>query len=294
MLDQNMVNNDKDFKNSGYRNDLSPDFIGIDPLTGRYINNKYAKSLDAKDLTATDVEGSQGNFSTFGNDYLGKFTDQQRKQISSELLKQGMYRSDHGDIVIDDQDKARQIASALFGTDSAAPGSATTTTTDGPQNEQFKPQPTPNYITSLMGNQKPTPTTTGTMGSNGWNGMTGSQNLQPMTVSWADIQKKMQEQIAKYGPESIDPGFSGKMWGKDANGNPALVPMASKPNVSNSPFMTNLLEKAGATQADVQSASNPVAWDYKADPKSYMGYNSMSTAQKNDIWAKHKAAMGVR
>lgn len=77
----------------------------------------YGKVPDFDNLRAEDVWGSEGAFSTFGNDWLGKYTEDQRRQISQALLDQKLFQGDHGDVIIHskNQDRAREIASGILG-----------------------------------------------------------------------------------------------------------------------------------------------------------------------------------
>jgi len=71
-----------------------------------------------------DVWGGLGMFKTFGEDWLTKYSEQQRRQISQELLNQGLISSEKGDLVITDQNKARQIKDQVIGGTPAAPAPA--------------------------------------------------------------------------------------------------------------------------------------------------------------------------
>lgn len=90
----------------------------------QYLDSDQAKS-DAKlnfsemkksgQLKAEDVWGGYGMFKTFGSDWLGKYTEDQRRQISQELLNQNLVDSKKGDIVVTDSKKAKDIASQVLG-----------------------------------------------------------------------------------------------------------------------------------------------------------------------------------
>lgn len=114
---------DKIVNDFGARSDIPVDFIGYDTEgkygeKGRWYNNAYAMSKgDMQHLKAEDVWGSNGVFDTFGSDWLGKFTPDQRRRISERLLEEGVFSSDKGDLVIfgEDQDRAKQIADEIVG-----------------------------------------------------------------------------------------------------------------------------------------------------------------------------------
>jgi len=101
---------------SGFRSDLPDDFVGYDPDSGRWINNKFAKSLDTKDLRPEDVVGSNGVWDTFGDDWFGKYTHEERMKIAEALLKEGVFDTDHGDVVIysENRPRAREIADRVL------------------------------------------------------------------------------------------------------------------------------------------------------------------------------------
>lgn len=61
-------------------------------------------------LGAEDVWGGKGMFDTFGSDWLNKFSEQQRRDISQQLLEQDLIDQVKGDIVIKNQDAARRMA----------------------------------------------------------------------------------------------------------------------------------------------------------------------------------------
>lgn len=100
---------------AGARSDLDSNFIGYDPESGRWINNAYANTGDLSTLRPEDAWGSEGVFKVFGNDWLGKYTGDERRKITQALLDAQAFRSDSGDLVIDDKEKARQIGAQALG-----------------------------------------------------------------------------------------------------------------------------------------------------------------------------------
>lgn len=95
----------------GVRTDLGDDFIGFDD-DGRWVNNKYIRTHNEADLRPQDAWGSMGVFETFGGDkWLTDTTEDQRYQITEQLLNEGLLKGDKGDLIIfsDDQARAREI-----------------------------------------------------------------------------------------------------------------------------------------------------------------------------------------
>lgn len=76
-----------------------------------------AKTRDrtANPWTPEEVWGGAGMFQTFKDDWLGKYSENQRREISKRLLAENLIKSDHGDQLITNQDRARQIAGEVFG-----------------------------------------------------------------------------------------------------------------------------------------------------------------------------------
>jgi len=72
----------------------------------------YGVAPDMNALTPEQVWGTQGVFDTFRNDWLGKYSEDDRREISRRLIEAGMFQGDKGDLIIhsDNQDKAKQIA----------------------------------------------------------------------------------------------------------------------------------------------------------------------------------------
>lgn len=115
--------------NRGIRTDLDAAFVGIDPESKQWVNNAFATSGKVEDLRPEDVWGGQGVFSTFGNDWLGKYNEEQRRKISQGLLDAALFKLDHGDVIISDRDKALAVRNEILGGDQGAP-------TFGPSEEE--------------------------------------------------------------------------------------------------------------------------------------------------------------
>lgn len=67
---------------------------------GQFVNNLFANSRDVKDLVAEDIWGYSAFFEKFGNDWLEKFTPEQRYEIANKALEMGKVDEHHGTIDI--------------------------------------------------------------------------------------------------------------------------------------------------------------------------------------------------
>jgi len=72
-----------------------------DQAAGRYANVKFAESRSEKDLKPEDIWGYSTFFEKYGNDWLGKFSEEKRRQIAQQALDAGAVREHHGTIDID-------------------------------------------------------------------------------------------------------------------------------------------------------------------------------------------------
>lgn len=78
---------------------LPQDFRGETPQYG-WVNNKFTNSRNESDLTGKDIWGYSAFFDKYGNDWLGKFSPQQREAIANKALQRGAVREHHGTIDI--------------------------------------------------------------------------------------------------------------------------------------------------------------------------------------------------
>jgi hypothetical protein len=78
---------------------LPKDFVGNSPQYG-WTNNKFAESRNEKDLKAEDIWGYSAFFDKYGNDWLGKFNEGQRRNIAQTLLDKGAVKEGKGTIDI--------------------------------------------------------------------------------------------------------------------------------------------------------------------------------------------------
>lgn len=84
--------------------DVPPDFVGFDPK-GQWTNNKFSQSRNEADLLPEDIWGNAAFFEKFGNDWLGKFSADQRFSIAQKALETGAVREHHGTMDIDFSNK---------------------------------------------------------------------------------------------------------------------------------------------------------------------------------------------
>lgn len=87
------------------RKDLPDDFIGTD-ANGEWVNNKFARSRDVKDLRATDIV----NYSAFADEYNDWFDRplDERLQIADAYLKAKAVKEGKGTITLDHERYARR------------------------------------------------------------------------------------------------------------------------------------------------------------------------------------------
>lgn len=95
---------------------------GPDAWTEGQFKGKKWNFEDATTLAKADPTQFRhvfGNYDAFGKDWSG-YTPDQQNSIVSQLISSGLYKSDHGDIIITDKDKANQIRDSVL----KGPGSA--------------------------------------------------------------------------------------------------------------------------------------------------------------------------
>jgi hypothetical protein len=89
------------------------DYLGSDRAkTDALYQNTLEGKKAAGTLKAEDVWGGAGMFDTFGNDWLGKYTEDQRRAISTSLLANDLIKTSKGDQYITDQTKAKELAAS--------------------------------------------------------------------------------------------------------------------------------------------------------------------------------------
>lgn len=99
---------------------LPQDFVGETPQYG-WTNNKFATSRNSKDLTGKDIWGYSAFFDKYGNDWLGKFSPQQREAIANKALQRGAVKEHHGTVDINWSPELDAEATAIAGNRPGAP-----------------------------------------------------------------------------------------------------------------------------------------------------------------------------
>lgn len=80
------------------------DLIAIEKekeAAGQYSNVKFAETRDESDLNPEDIWGYSTFLDKFGNDWLGTFSEDQRRQIAQKALDAGAVNEHHGTVDID-------------------------------------------------------------------------------------------------------------------------------------------------------------------------------------------------
>lgn len=87
---------------SMHRGDLAKDFIGFAGKDGKsdWVNNKFNSSRDVKDLRPEDIWGYSAFGEKYGNDWFGKFNENQRRDIAKTYLDAGAVTEGRGQIAL--------------------------------------------------------------------------------------------------------------------------------------------------------------------------------------------------
>lgn len=90
---------------------------------GKYAGEKWSfdKAVDLAKDDPTHFIGTLGNMETFGDQWLG-VDEEKQKAVVAELLNQGLYNSDKGDVLISDQSRAREIFDEIMGNNAVDTG----------------------------------------------------------------------------------------------------------------------------------------------------------------------------
>lgn len=158
------------------RKDLPEDFVGFSP-EGEWVNNKFARSRDVKDLKGTDIVGYSAWFEKYGNDWM-KLKPEQREQIAQTALSNNAVKEHSGTIDIQWspqlEEQINKISPLGVGT--------------GPEaNKMGKYKPGQNIETLASAAGKPTPSTaiakqpTSQQPGTSSNQQSATQNLQSLT-----------------------------------------------------------------------------------------------------------------
>lgn len=87
------------------------EYLGSDQAkTDALYENTLEGKKAAGKLRPEDVWGGRGVLTTFGDDWLGKYSENQRRSISKDLISADLIGSSKGDQTIKDEGKAREIA----------------------------------------------------------------------------------------------------------------------------------------------------------------------------------------
>lgn len=93
------------------------DFVGH--TDQGFVNNKFALSRDEKDLHPEDIMGYSAFFEKFGNDWLGKFSEEQRWAIAKVALDSGAVREKHGTIHVNWKPELESTVASILAVSSA-------------------------------------------------------------------------------------------------------------------------------------------------------------------------------
>lgn len=99
---------------------LPKDFVGKTPQYG-WTNNKFASSRNEKDLAPEDIWGYSAFFDKYGNDWLGKFSEAQRRSVAQKALERGAVNEHHGTIDIKWNPELEAEVNTILGRNSVAP-----------------------------------------------------------------------------------------------------------------------------------------------------------------------------
>lgn len=101
--------------------------------TGKWSSGKYAgqdwtfeKAADLAREDPTHFQHVLGNYQALGNEY-SSLNDAQQKAFTSQALAEGLYNANKGDVLINDQDRAKSILAGIIGQKPTVPVVAATT-----------------------------------------------------------------------------------------------------------------------------------------------------------------------
>jgi hypothetical protein len=101
-----------DIKDTGFRQDLAADFVGFDEK-GAWVNNKFAKSRDEKDLLGQDVSQYAVMPETFGSLWTGA-TPEARQEVSELALQKAKVREHKGTLDINWDPSSKRLAQDIL------------------------------------------------------------------------------------------------------------------------------------------------------------------------------------
>lgn len=137
---------------------LPKDFIGKDPKYG-WTNNKFAESRNVADLRPEDIWGYSAFFDRYGNDWLKKFSEQQRRDIAQSALNRGAVKEHHGTIDIDWTPELQGDTSNILGSNYKKPTVIPLANNPAPpqQNRPLTPLPINGNMDPFNKNTNPSP-----------------------------------------------------------------------------------------------------------------------------------------
>lgn len=109
-----------DRKDSGFRADLAPDFVGRDSK-GTYVNNRFARSRNEADLTPETISeptgvGRAGFIKEFGNAWDERLNDSQRNELIQDAINRKLIDEKRGSVFLrPDQDLKRKALYMMNG-----------------------------------------------------------------------------------------------------------------------------------------------------------------------------------
>lgn len=77
---------------------LAADFVGNDPTSGAWVNNKFSRTRDEKDLVGKDLVGYATFGEKFGKDWMNNYSLDQKEKIAQKALDLGAVREHHGTV----------------------------------------------------------------------------------------------------------------------------------------------------------------------------------------------------
>lgn len=77
---------------------LAPDFVGNSPTSKEWVNNKFAKSRNEKDLVGKDLVGYATFLEKFGKEWQDNYSLDQKEKIAQKALDLGLVNEHHGTV----------------------------------------------------------------------------------------------------------------------------------------------------------------------------------------------------
>ena len=159
---------------------------------------KFNELKSSGQLKPEHVWGGYGMFKTFGADWLNKYSEEQRRQISQAMIDAGLIDQKKGDLVVNDATKAKEIAGRISqGLPAVAP----------PLVQQSQPTGAP-QPTGLLDPSQP--------------GLAGNLSQLPQNFD-----------LSKVTPQTIDPGFNVKGSMSNALQGPMMAARKDSPGFKN-------------------------------------------------------------